>query len=110
MAVLPLADLVVSSPLTRTLQTAQLCFAAGAPFVALEGVRETVNYLCDARRHRTALAAEFADVDFSGVAEDVDPVWAFYESKYGKQSEHTGHRESADVSGSRFFTHVRTTV
>eukprot|EP00966_Prymnesium_polylepis_P273803 6324955-Prymnesium_polylepis.1 len=39
-------QLVVSSPLTRTLQTAQRCFGpqrsiAKAPLVALEGVRET---------------------------------------------------------------------
>jgi hypothetical protein len=45
-------EVIVTSPLTRTVQTAALSFApqlaAGVPLVALEAVRETVNYLCDA--------------------------------------------------------------
>ena len=63
-------QLVASSPLTRTLQTSWLAFgseaatapgsereAASAPIVALESVRETVNYGCDACRANNATRA-----------------------------------------------------
>jgi phosphohistidine phosphatase SixA len=49
-------ELVVASPLTRTLQTATLVFGAHLrgssppPLIACEHARETVNYLCDCRR------------------------------------------------------------
>jgi hypothetical protein len=51
--VLTTVDLVVTSPLTRCVQTAVLGFpgqlAAGVPFVALECVRECCNSICDCR-------------------------------------------------------------
>jgi broad specificity phosphatase PhoE len=49
-------ELIVVSPLTRTLQTATLVFDAHLrgpsppPLIACEHARETVNYLCDCRR------------------------------------------------------------
>jgi len=50
-------ELIVASPLTRTLQTATLVFrsqlgqrASAPPLIACEYARETVNYLCDCRR------------------------------------------------------------
>jgi broad specificity phosphatase PhoE len=46
-------DLLVTSPLTRCIQTASIGFPtqqqAGVPFIALESVRETVNFSCDRR-------------------------------------------------------------
>ena len=52
-AALKNVQLVVTSPMTRAVQTALLTCtaqqAAGVPFVALESVRETVNYVCDCR-------------------------------------------------------------
>ena len=56
--------LVVASPLTRTLQTASLCFP-GARIVALEEVRETCNFRCDGRRNLELIRPEFPHVDFS---------------------------------------------
>lgn len=95
-------ELIVSSPLTRTLQTAQLSFGpqralSRAPMIALESVRETVNFLCDARRDRSVLASEFTDVDFSGCPDDADPLWRRYEKVHGTQAEYSGHRESDDL-------------
>ena len=95
--------LVVASPLTRTLQTATLCFepqreAAGAPpLTALEGVRETCNFLCDGRRPLSQIRPEFPAVDFGGCADDADALWASYEAKYGNQMSYGKHRESADL-------------
>lgn len=99
--------LVVASPLTRTLQTANLCFgpqaeAAGAPHIALEYVRETVNFLCDGRRALTEIVAEVcappsaARWDFSPCADDADAIWAKYERKHGSATAFTRHRESSD--------------
>ncbi len=81
-------QLVVSSPLTRTLQTASLAFGAqreavGAPLLALEAVRETVNYGCDARRPLREIRPEFPHVDFAHCPSDEDPLWAKYAATYG---------------------------
>ncbi|KAL1514784.1 hypothetical protein AB1Y20_003870 [Prymnesium parvum] len=95
-------ELVVSSPLTRTLQTAERCFGpqralAAAPLLAVEDVRETVNFLCDARRSRTEIAADFPDADFSCCPHDVDPIWSHYEAIHGSQDDFPKLRESADL-------------
>lgn len=59
-------DLIVSSPLTRTLQTASLVFeeqiAAGVQLIALEAFRETVNFRCDTRRDLSLIKPEFPQV------------------------------------------------
>ena len=88
--------LVVASPLTRTLQTASLCFP-GARIVALEEVRETCNFRCDGRRSLASIRPEFPAVDFSHVADDADALWAHYEARHGGAAEYRGHRESADL-------------
>jgi len=99
-------ELIVSSPLTRTLQTSALCFgkqlAAGVPLVALESVRETVNYLCDARRPLSAIVGEVHSatgitVDTSGCEHEHDELWLAYERKHGTQAVFGGHRESANL-------------
>jgi len=81
-------QLVVVSPMTRTLQTASLAFldipnpASGRaplrrpPFVATSLARERMgNHTCDGRRERAALAADFPHVDFSEVADGPDDMW-----------------------------------
>ena len=78
-------SLVVTSPLTRTVQTALLCFSpqaqeAGARFCALESIRETVNFMCDGRRPISAIALDFPSVDFSQCLDDQDELWANYEA------------------------------
>ena len=94
-------ELIVVSPLTRTLQTAYTGFAAQAersvPFVALEAARETVNYVCDARSTAAQIRAEFPSVDLTGLAADDDAIWARYVDTLGDQDAHTGRRESDDV-------------
>ena len=47
-------QLVITSPLTRTVQTALMSFPTlsdrpDVPFLANESLRETVNFCCDAR-------------------------------------------------------------
>jgi broad specificity phosphatase PhoE len=71
-------DLVVVSPLTRTLQTAVLSLgdptSPGAPpFIATELCRERVaDYMCDGRRNLSELKAEFPGVDFSLITDEED--------------------------------------
>ena len=91
-------QLLVASPLTRTLQTAIGCFepqrkAAGAPLVAVEALRETVNFKCDARRPLREIRPEFPAADFSPCADDEDAVWARYEAVFGSAEAYGGHRE-----------------
>lgn len=89
-------QLVVTSPLTRCLETATHAFppGCGVPIVALECVRECVNYNCDARRPVSELRQQFPHVDFSQIVDDEDPVWAALESRFGPQEAHRRPRES----------------
>lgn len=114
---------VVVSPMTRAIQTAQLCFetnnnndddtdassSSSLPFVACEYWRETVNFLCDKRRDITILQKEFPKVDFSFILNDTntnnnnnnnnieDPLWKKYEKIYGSHTDFTQLRESKDA-------------
>lgn len=67
-------DVVLTSPLTRTLETASLMFSdGGVPMVAVELCREAHGgHPCDQRRSITEIAAEFPHVDFTGVDTDLD--------------------------------------
>ena len=70
---LPL-ELVISSPLTRALETARLAFAAhlarGAPFVAVESCREQIGQnLCDKRQPASLTRPLFPEADMSAIAE-----------------------------------------
>merc|ERR1711976_1158952 len=91
-------DLVLTSTLTRCIQTAMLGFAphlgAGKPTLALESVRETVNFTCDRRRTIQELAAEFEWVDFSHCPNDEDSMWDEYAARFRSQDEWNQHRES----------------
>lgn len=74
-----LPQLVVVSPLTRTLQTASIAFPSGGPrppMVATSLARERIGlHTCDRRRPRSALAVEFPHVDFSEVTSEEDEMW-----------------------------------
>lgn len=71
-------DLVVVSPLTRTLQTAVLALgepgSPGAPpFLASEMCRERIgDYICDKRRKKSELVKEYPHIDFCLVETEED--------------------------------------
>lgn len=67
-------DVVLVSPLTRTLETATHMFPdRRVPFVAVELCREAHGgHPCDQRRPISVVKKEFTHVDFSGVATDED--------------------------------------
>merc|ERR1712224_466792 len=97
-------ELIVSSPLTRALKTAEISFATaiawnGVAIVAEENFRETVNYLADARRTTKELRTDFPHVDFSYIKSEEDLVWAKYVTKFGNHESHLGLRESNDSVG-----------
>ncbi len=100
-------DAIIVSPLTRTLDTAILSFPhlygdnknskKTVPFIAHEEWRETVNFLCDARRPTAVLQQQYPHVCFNNLANDPDdPIWAHYESIFGDHSAHLSKRESDD--------------
>ncbi len=63
-------ELIVTSPLTRAIQTAQLAFAGLAAPMRVEALhRERLEHSGDVGRPRAALAAEFAGLDFAGLPE-----------------------------------------
>ena len=98
-------EAVLVSPMTRCLQTATLGFHHALDsvqnpisFVAYEEWRETVNYLCDSRRPIDVLQNEYPHVDFQYIPNNLDPIWNFYEEKFGSFQDHTTLRESNDAS------------
>jgi len=106
------AELIVTSPLTRCIQTTLLSLDPilqknrHLPVLANEWVRETVNYNCDRRRTITEIASEHPRVNFEHVEHDHDPIWEAYEQRLG--GEYPAHRESAELHrvadrGRRFF-------
>jgi broad specificity phosphatase PhoE len=95
------AKLVITSPLTRCIQTSLLCldrvFAnRNVPIVAHEGIRETVNFNCDRRRPISEIAAEFP-IDFSHLEHSHDHIWELYARRLGDQESYPYHRESAEI-------------
>ena len=98
---------VATSPMTRCVQTASLCFDkelhAIKETIALEELRETVNYQCDIRRKTSELKEEFGEasafnVDFSRLEQDEeDPLWQYWIERCGSAEAHTKHRESASL-------------
>jgi len=71
-------QLVLVSPLTRCLETAELVVdkVAGVPWVALECIRERLHgNPCDRRRSINVVAKEFPYVDFSSFEVKPDKLW-----------------------------------
>jgi len=105
-SILDNAELVVTSPLTRCIQTAMQCFPTllsssaerKVPFVALESIRETVNYNCDRRRPTCQIVDEFPMVNFDELSEHPDdPIWNAYEESLAGSDYYDFHRESAEL-------------
>uniref|UniRef100_A0A7S3JXA2 Phosphoglycerate mutase-like protein n=1 Tax=Aureoumbra lagunensis TaxID=44058 RepID=A0A7S3JXA2_9STRA len=70
-------DVVVVSPLTRTIRTATLGFRDGPyPFVATELARERIaQHKCDQRSKLSDLTNTYSHVDFSEIHSDEDILW-----------------------------------
>ena len=69
-------EVVLTSPLSRTVQTALLAVPPGPPFVCEDDCRERIGvHPCDKRRSRTELAADFPSLDLSRLAAEEDDKW-----------------------------------
>jgi broad specificity phosphatase PhoE len=72
-------ELVICSPMCRTIQTALMAFAplvGTVPFLAHEMVREETGvHLCDQRRSVARQRAEFPHVQFDLLESDTDPLF-----------------------------------
>jgi broad specificity phosphatase PhoE len=106
---------VVVSPLTRCIQTALLSFdfltpAASlskrndssnsgnkVPVLALEALRETVNYNCDRRRRISDVADEFPQIDFSFCQNDEDEIWMSYQKREKDQAKRIASNNKGDL-------------
>lgn len=87
---------VVSSIMTRCIQTSLHSFPHLERFLAHENIRETVNYACDRRRVLSDIQSDHGDeVDFSHVNDHEDAIWNHYDELLGK--DHDGTRESAQL-------------
>lgn len=102
------ARLVVTSSMTRCVQTAALSFPHLLParsptttWIAREDVRETVNYWCDRRRALDELnfwgEIQGGDVVDFGACSTEDEIWNKYEAICGPPEAWTKHRESCDL-------------
>jgi len=100
---------ILTSPMTRCLQTAQLVFNEhvtnennsnrSSNMIALEELRETVNYQCDVRRKTSELKSEFGGFAcFKNIEHnEEDPYWLYWLNRCGSEKEHQKHRESASL-------------
>lgn len=72
-------DLVVVSPLRRTLQTATICFPGlidKCPWIALECIREAMgNYPCNKRNRLSLCSPNFSHISFNEILSDEDPLY-----------------------------------
>lgn len=77
-------ELVVSSPLTRTLETSLIAFESKTP-VALEMLHEKAGkYSWDGRRCLSELKEKFPEVNFDLIDDEIDPLWT--EERESKES------------------------
>lgn len=96
------ADLLVTSPLTRCIQTCiRSCKSLiearpSIPIIAMESIRETVNFHCDRRRPVAALSTDFPIVEYDMVPNH-DTAWDAYHSQLGPPEAFTTFRESAQI-------------
>lgn len=88
------AQLLVVSPLRRTMQTATHCFLqlkGNIPWVAVECLREMTGlHPCDRRLSITEHKKNFNYIDFSEIHEDADPL--YYQYKLREPKEHVTRR------------------
>ena len=77
-------ELVLVSPLTRTLKTATNIFRdTNVPIIALECLREYPNTLhtCNARKNKSYLQNIFPRINFDYLETEVDPSWNEFDSE-----------------------------
>ena len=68
-------DIVYVSPLTRTLQTADLIFKnKNTSIVAIEDIREKLNEQCNVRKDINILKNIFPNIDFNLIKNNIDPT------------------------------------
>lgn len=76
------ADLIVVSPMRRTLQTATVCFrhhVGVTPFLALESLREQAGrHPCDNRLPISEHRPAFPHVNFDEIEHELDPLYPLY--------------------------------
>lgn len=79
------AELLVVSPMRRTLQTASQCFphlVGSIPWIALESVREVTGlHPCDRRMPISYHAENHSHIDFSGIEHENDPMYHMYDTR-----------------------------
>jgi len=71
-------DIVLVSPLTRTIKTALNIFNyTNIPIVSLECIREYPNsfHTCNARKNKSFLKNSFPRVNFDLLEDEIDPTW-----------------------------------
>lgn len=102
--VLTKTELIVTSPVTRCVETAihglepVMKAKPDVPLVANDSIRETVNFHCDRRRPIHEIAKDFPQVDFTQACpHDEDNIWEYYMKKLGDDKEYTKERESAEI-------------
>ena len=101
------AQLVVVSPLHRTLQTACFCLPylkPNAKWFAIESVREQTGFHpCDKRRSRSEKMAhpDFRHIDFSTLEHDEDPLYNRYTFREPESDVATRAREFFGWLGAR---------
>ena len=87
-------DLLVVSPMRRTLATASISFSdliGSIPWVAHESLREQAGYHpCDRRRPISELRESYNNVDFSIIEHDKDPL--YYHQPGRETAEHVTQR------------------
>lgn len=64
-------ELVVTSPLTRALETTEHLFSGSLPVAVVPGIREAQEHSCDIGRAPAVLQQEFPDLDFS----HLEDIW-----------------------------------
>lgn len=73
-------DLILVSPLTRTLQTATNIFGK-VPMKSIETIREHIENPCDLRCNIDHLQSQYLHINFSELLSDQDPVITDLETK-----------------------------
>lgn len=71
-------DLIVVSPLTRTLETCSIVFnehIGKVSFICLEDVREQINKLCHKRKKKEILKKKYEFIDFSNLTSNDDNLY-----------------------------------
>jgi glucosyl-3-phosphoglycerate phosphatase len=69
-------DVVLVSPLSRTIETALLAIPPGPRFILEESIRERCGtHPCDKRRSRAELASDYPTIDLSAMKSEEDDYW-----------------------------------